>query len=207
MDGDQNKVQDAMVNTDAAGGGQQPGKVFTQEQVNGIVADRLGRAEAKYADYATLKEQAQKYAELQEQQKTEVQKLADAKVKAERERDEALAKAKSRLIKAAFVAEAAKAGAAHPEDVYALADSSKVTLDDSDNVVGVTEAVQAVIAAGRVPTVQAVRAPSLDGGAGGGKRASEQAASALSEDEIAQAHKLGLKPEDYAKGKRDKQGR
>ena len=48
------------------------------------------------------------------------------------------------------MAEAAKAGAAHPEDVYLLADRSAVDVGDSGEVSGVTEAVKALVDAGRV---------------------------------------------------------
>lgn len=204
MDTEQKTEQAATVNTDAQGGGQQPGKMFTQAELDAIIAERLSRQKAQYADYADLKAKAQKWGEVEEAQKSEAQKLAERAAKAERERDEAQQRSKARLIRAAFVAEAAKAGAAHPEDVFALADTANVKLDDDDNVTGVAEAVQAVIAAGRVPTLQAQRAPSLDAGAGGGKRASEQERIALTDAELEQARKLRITPEQYAKNKAGK---
>ncbi len=91
--------------------------------------------------------------------------------------------------------------------MYALADTTAVKLDEQDNPVGVAEAVAAVIAAGRVPTMQTQRAPDLDGGAGGGKRAAEQKAAALTEAEHEVARKLGIAPDQYAKQKVSKQGR
>ena len=202
--GEQDNVQtatQATVTPDAAGGGQQPGKVFTQADVDAIISERLKRQAAQFKDYDQLKEQATHWQSYQEQQKTEQQKLAEVAETAKRERDEALQRAQSRLIRAAFVAEAAKAGASHPEDVYALADISKVTLDDQDNVVGAAEAVQAVIAAGRVPTTQAQRAPNLDAGAGNGQRAADVKKTALGDEEREAARKLGLTPEAYARGK------
>lgn len=205
MDGEQ-KTEQAAVNMDAQGGGQQPVRMFTQQDVDSIVTERLSRQKAQYADYADLKAKAQKWAEAEEAQKTETQKLAERAAMAERERDEALQQAQSRLIRAAFIAEAAKAGAAHPDDVYALADISSVMLDDQNNVVGVTEAVKAVIEAGRVPIAQQ-RAPNLDAGAGSGRRAGEQQAAALSEQELEQARKLRITPEQYAKNKVGKHGK
>lgn len=204
MDGEQKQTDQANVNTDAQGGGQQPGKTFTQAEVNAIIAERLSRQQAQFKDYDELKGAAAKWAAAQEQQKSETEKLAERAAKAERERDEAQQRSQARLIRAAFVAEAAKAGAAHPEDVFALADTTNVKLDDDDNVTGVAEAVQAVIAAGRVPTLQAQRAPSLDAGAGGGKRADEQKRIALTEQELEQARKLRITPEQYAKNKAGK---
>lgn len=46
--------------TTAAGGQQEP-RTFTQEEVNSIVADRLSRERAKYADYDDLKAKASQY--------------------------------------------------------------------------------------------------------------------------------------------------
>lgn len=45
--------------TTAAGG--QQSRTFTQEEVNSIVADRLNRERAKYADYDDLKAKASQY--------------------------------------------------------------------------------------------------------------------------------------------------
>lgn len=195
--------------SNAQGGGQQPEKTFTQAELNAILADRLNRQKAQYADYDTLKEQAGKWAAAEEAQKTEAQRLAEAAATAKRERDEALQRAQDRLIRAAFIAEAAKAGAAHPEDVYALADIAKVSLDEQDNPVGVAEAVAEVIAAGRVPLAQsqAQRAPDLDAGAGSGQRASDQKRLALTDEELAIARKLRIDPEAYLKRKQEMQGR
>lgn len=49
-------------------------KTFTQEEVNSIVKERLDRANAKYSDYETLKEKATRLDELEEANKTELQK-------------------------------------------------------------------------------------------------------------------------------------
>lgn len=47
---------------------------FTQEQLDAIIGDRLSRERAKYADYDALKEKAGKYDELEQANKTELQK-------------------------------------------------------------------------------------------------------------------------------------
>ena len=52
-------------------------RTFTQAEVDAIVGDRLKRDRAKYADYDALKEKAGKYDELQEANKTELQKVTD----------------------------------------------------------------------------------------------------------------------------------
>ena len=50
---------------------------FTQEQVDAIVADRLKRERAKYADYDDLKTKATKYDEAEEASKSELQKATE----------------------------------------------------------------------------------------------------------------------------------
>lgn len=49
-------------------------KTFTQAELNAILQKRLGEQAAKYGDYEELKGKAQKYDEIEEQNKTEVQK-------------------------------------------------------------------------------------------------------------------------------------
>lgn len=48
-------------------------KTFTQEELDAIIAERLGRERQKYADYDSLKQKAGKYDEQQEANKTELQ--------------------------------------------------------------------------------------------------------------------------------------
>ena len=67
-------------------------KTFTQEEVNGIVAERLARDRKNYADYESLKEKAAKFDELEEKNKSDLQK--------ETERAEALQKELDAMKKA-----------------------------------------------------------------------------------------------------------
>lgn len=64
-----------------AGGGD-GGNAWTppasQEEFNRIITDRISRVNAKYADYADLKNKASQFDQLTESQKTEAQKQADA---------------------------------------------------------------------------------------------------------------------------------
>lgn len=53
------------------------GKTFTQDEVNAIVTDRLTRDRAKYADYDALKEKAAKLDQIEEANKTELQKATE----------------------------------------------------------------------------------------------------------------------------------
>ena len=52
-------------------------KTFTQEEVNSIIAERLGRDRQKYADYDSLKQKAEEFDKLQEANKSELQKATE----------------------------------------------------------------------------------------------------------------------------------
>ncbi len=52
-------------------------KTFTQEEVNSIVAERLGRDRQKYSDYESLKQKAEEFDKLQEANKSELQKATE----------------------------------------------------------------------------------------------------------------------------------
>lgn len=52
-------------------------KTFNQDEVNAIVADRLAREKAKYEDYEAIKAKAEKYDELEEANKSELQKASE----------------------------------------------------------------------------------------------------------------------------------
>lgn len=64
---------------------------FSQEDVDRILAERLRRA--KPADYDDLKAKADRLAEIEDAQKTEQQRHAEAAAAAQKERDEARAEA------------------------------------------------------------------------------------------------------------------
>jgi len=66
-------------------------------------------------------------------------------------------------------------------------------------VQGVAEAIDALIAAGRLPTATRTQAPGLDAGAGGGAAGSKQVK--LTDAELVTARKMGLTPEQYSKHK------
>lgn len=52
-------------------------KMFTQADVDAIVGDRLKRDRAKYADYDDLKAKAEKFDQMEEANKTELQKAIE----------------------------------------------------------------------------------------------------------------------------------
>ena len=139
-------------------------------------------------------EQTRKDAEL-----SEMDKLNKRLAEAETARQQALTTANDRLIKAAFVAEAAKHGVEYPEDAFLLADKSNVAVDDSGNVIGVAETVKTLVDGKRLPLRNRAVA-SLDAGAG--STSNGQRSTALNEAELAIARRLGIKPDDYVANKR-----
>jgi len=187
-------------NNDAQGGGQQPetpGRVFTQAELDAVITQRLQREREKYADYEALKTAASKLHEIEDAQKTELEKAQDAQRAAEQAAQEAIHAANERLMRAAFIAAAAQAGAAYPEDAFALASRGGVTIGDDGTVTGVAEAVAALVAAGRLVMQGKPVAPNTDGGAGGGERRTDQVQ--LSPEQLEMARKMRIKPEEYAK--------
>ena len=52
-------------------------KTFTQDELKAIVADRLAREKAKYEGFEEMKAKAEKYASLEEANKTELQKASE----------------------------------------------------------------------------------------------------------------------------------
>ena len=63
----------------------EPAKTFTQAELDAIVADRLSREKSKYADYADLQKKAKLYDEVEEKNKSELQKAQEKSAKLEKE--------------------------------------------------------------------------------------------------------------------------
>lgn len=76
---------------DKGGSGDTP-KTFTQDQVNDLIAKEKGKIQSRYGDYDDLKSKAAKLDEIEESNRSEVEKAQGKLSKAESERDEAKAK-------------------------------------------------------------------------------------------------------------------
>jgi len=55
----------------------QENRTFTQDEVNAIIADRLKRESSKYSDYESLRAKASKFDEMEEANKSELQKATE----------------------------------------------------------------------------------------------------------------------------------
>lgn len=67
---------------------QQDQKTFTQDELNAIVSDRVKREREKHADYATLKEKADRLDQLEEASKSEIQKMTEKADRLQQELDQ-----------------------------------------------------------------------------------------------------------------------
>lgn len=85
------EVQAEMVVVDGGNSGFTP--PATQEEFNALVAERIKRERAKYADYNDLKAKAGQFDELTEAQKTEIQKATERAEAAERALNESRSQA------------------------------------------------------------------------------------------------------------------
>jgi hypothetical protein len=171
-------------------------KTLTQAEHDASIKKRLARERKKYSDYDELKEKASRLDEIQEAKKTETEKLQSQLEKEIAERKAAEEKAKNTLITATFIRVASQYGLKHPEDAYALADKTAVMIEEG-KVVGVEEAVKALVNDGRVPLIGKLKAADLDGGAGSGKRSTDIPRLTPEQKEI--ADKMKVPHEDYAK--------
>ena len=168
---------------------------FTQAQLDRLVGERVARERAKYSDYDDLKAAQAKLQQIEDAQKSELQRAQEAREAAEKTAQAAMTNANMRLIQAEFIAAAALAGVAHPEDAFALADRAAVQMGDDGKVTGVTEQVKALVDAGRLPMQAGPRAPKLDSGAGGGDRTTGSLKPTPEQE--AYARKMGIPIEKY----------
>lgn len=183
-------------------GGQEPNddKTFDAEYVRELRQEnakwrtQLRDVQAQldqFGDYDDLKQQAAKWQEFEDKQKSDMEKLQDQLSQLQTERDVAQQRAQDAIIKSAFVSEASKAGFANPEDTYRLADLGKITINEDGIVEGVADAVKALD--GRLPMAK-TKAPNLDGGAGGKGKQTSKTEAELREEAV----RLGVDPKFYA---------
>jgi len=91
------------------------------------------------------KEAQEKLAKLEEDRLKENEKWKELAEKKEAEANELKKQVQQKIIENKIQAEATKLGAINLEDVGKLIDRSKITIDESDNVVGADEAVKTLL--------------------------------------------------------------
>lgn len=64
------------------------GRTFTQEELNAIVGERISKEKSKYADYESLKEKAAKFDELEQKNKSALEKANEAAASYKKELEE-----------------------------------------------------------------------------------------------------------------------
>ena len=130
-------------------------KTFTQSELDEILAKRIERERKKFADYDEIKTKASEYEAKIEAQRlselSEVERAQEVAKQFEEEKQslaaqlEAIKKqAVQERIRNAFTKAAAKADIEYVDDALALADLSKVVVDEDGNVSGVDDVVVAL---------------------------------------------------------------
>lgn len=121
-------------------------KIFTQDQVDKIVQERLARQASKVPDdYEAAKAALDRENQRKEDEKTEVQRLTEANTVANSERDEARAETVKVKRQSAIMLEAVAQGADAEMVVLALAEDSSIKLSKDGTIEGAKEAVTALL--------------------------------------------------------------
>lgn len=133
------------------------GKRYTQAEVDAIIQKRLGREkkknQGKDQELEELRTAAARLKELEDAEKTEVEKLRDevGQLKGQLEDEEGSltvrqAELKERIVRLEVRKVALELGFIDPDDAYLLADLSEVALDENtDEVTGVEKALKALV--------------------------------------------------------------
>ena len=176
-------------------------KTFTQEDLDRFFKDRLKRERDKYADYADLKAAAAKLTEIEEANKTELEKATE-KLAALQEQNVLLESKRVEALIRSEVYKEATAMAIKPDLAWKLVDMDAIEVGEKDAISGVKEALKALITA--YPELQQKPRGDLDGSKGG---SGEKQIAQMSENEVQEwASTYGVPLED-AKAALREQGR
>mgnify|MGYP007101893404 CR=1 FL=1 len=96
-------------------------RTFTQDEFNSLIAREKRSLRDKYADYDELKAKAAKLDEIEQAQKTDLEKAQDALAQMQRERDEAIAERDARQAEIDHAAAVQNAAAQYKVDAALLA--------------------------------------------------------------------------------------
>lgn len=163
------EVQDPAPTPDAPPAPEESGKAFSQADVDRIVQERLARVKPP-ADYDDLKAKADKLAEIESANLSELEKANTRAEQAEANAKAATDRANAALRRAAVTSAASTAGAVDTDAVFALLDVDAVTIGDDGQVTGAVEAVTALLESKPYLVGQAQPAPKPQGSTDGGPR-------------------------------------
>lgn len=131
-------------------------KVFTQSELEEILAKRLERERKKFADYEELKKKAEEYEKKLEEQRlaemSEKERAEELARKAEeqaqqyaKQLEELQARVREEKIRNAFITAATAHNIAYIEDAWKLADLSAVEVGEDGSVKGIEDVVKALV--------------------------------------------------------------
>lgn len=126
-------------------------RTFSQADFDRAIKHRVGEAltkqKAQFGDYDDLKKKAAEFDQLQEAQKTELEKAQERATQLEQQAKESTARAQEALLRSAVVAEAARKNVVDPDAAFALLDRSSLQFDDNGNPINVAEAMDSLLQA------------------------------------------------------------
>ena len=130
---------------------QQEQKTFTQEELNAIVTDRVRREREKHADYDAIKAKADKFDQMEEASKSEIQKMTEKAAQLQQELDqikqaEVIREMRSKVAKETGIPENLLTGSTEEEckgqaeAIKAFAKPTYPTIRDGGEVAGTSGA-------------------------------------------------------------------
>jgi hypothetical protein len=140
-------------------------KTYTKAEVDGMVKKAQLAVRKEIGDVLEYKTKAEQFDALQESSKSEEAKLRERADKMTRERDAALTRSRSTLIRSAIISVASRLGSVDPEAVASLLPHDELIVE-GDEVIGVEEAVKALLAKKSYLRAGATRAGTEMGGGG-----------------------------------------
>lgn len=170
-------------------------RTFTEEQVNRIVQERLARQKAQFKDYDELKDRAARLQELEDAQKSELEKAQERAVQLEKQAADAAARAQDAVLRSAVVAEAARKNVVDPDAAVALLNKESLVLGDDGAPTNIAEAMDELLKAKPYLVGGGRGSGSADLGARGGGvqgQITREQLKTMSHDEIVKAQKDGL---------------
>ena len=137
-------AETAEVATEESAAATAKAKTYSKAEVDAMVNKAKIATRREFGDVLELRQKAEEFDKLQESAKSNEDKLRERADRAVRERDAALTRTKSTLIRSAIIAAASRLGSVDPEAVAALLSHDDLIVE-GDEVIGVEEAVKALL--------------------------------------------------------------